>query len=86
MAVIDEIYATFQQCLTDFLSRALMIGSAGAGLEACGDSPIFGPYSKVGTNQWGYLRVEASEERIKLEFVLDLDGSVWDSYEVLPWE
>ena len=72
--------------LRDSLSRALIIGSAGAGLEACGDSPIFGPYSKVGTNQWGYLRVEASEERIKLEFVLDLDGSVWDSYEVLPWE
>ena len=42
--------------------------------------------SKVGTNQWGYLRLEASEERIKLEFVLDKDGSVWDSYEVLPWE
>jgi len=43
------------------------------------------PYSKVATNQFGYLRVEATQESMMLEFVLDSDGTVWDAYEVLPW-
>ena len=43
------------------------------------------PYSKVSTNQCGYLRVEATQESMILEFVLDSDGTVWDAYEVLPW-
>ena len=74
------------ECVENGGTQHITIGSAGASLDICGDSPILGPYSKAGTNQWGYLRVEASEERMKLEFVLDKDGSVWDSYEVLPWE
>ena len=61
-----------------------MIGTAGAKLM-CDDSPIINDFHKVSTNQYGYLRVEASEKSIKLDFVLDADGSVWDSYEVLPW-
>ena len=44
-----------------------------------------GPFSKVATNQYGYLRVEATQESMILEFVLDSDGTVWDAYEVLPW-
>ena len=93
LALVAHTHAYERTCLIksgDCVERGgtqhITIGSAGAGLEGCGDSPIFGPFSKVGTNQWGYLRVEASEERMKLEFVLDKDGSVWDSYEVLPWE
>ena len=63
----------------------LIIGTAGTKLDEIRDLPVFGPFHKVGTNQWGYLRVEASEKSIKLDFVLVSDGSVWDSYEVLPW-
>ena len=74
------------ECVENGGTQHITIGSGGAELETCGDSPIFGPYHKMGTNQWGYLRVEASEERMRLEFVLDKDGSVWDTYDVLPWE
>ena len=74
------------ECVEKGGTQHITIGSAGAGLESCGDSPIFGPYNRAGTNQWGYLTVEATDERMKLDFILDKDGSVWDSYEVLPWE
>jgi len=73
------------ECVEQGGTQHITVGSAGASLESCGDSPIFGPYSREGTNQYGYLRVEASAESMKLEFVLDEDGSVWDSYEVYPW-
>ena len=43
------------------------------------------PYSIVATNKFGYLRVEATQESMIIEFVLDSDGTVWDAYEVLPW-
>ena len=73
------------KCVESGGTQHITIGSAGAFLESCDDSPIFGPFHEVGTNQYGYLRVEASEKSMKLDFVLDADGSVWDTYEVLPW-
>ena len=73
-------------CVENGGTQHITIGSAGAGLDSCGSSPILGPYNKAHTNQWGYLTVEATDERMKLDFILDKDGSVWDSYEVLPWE
>jgi len=74
------------KCVERGGTQHITVGSAGAFLDSCEDSPIFGPYDKVHTLQWGYLRVEASDESMKLAFVLDADGSVYDSYEVLPWE
>ena len=32
------------ECVENGGTQHITIGSAGAGLEACGDSPIFGPY------------------------------------------
>ena len=73
------------KCVENGGTQHITVGSGGAGLQECGFSPDYGPYSKAATNQWGYLRVEANQNAISLEFVLDADGSVWDYHEVLPW-
>jgi hypothetical protein len=72
-------------CVETGGTQHITVGTGGANLSSCGWSPDFGPYSKVATNQFGYLRVEATQESMILEFVLDSDGTVWDAYEVLPW-
>ena len=73
-------------CVQNGGTQHITIGSAGAGLDSCGSSPILGPYNRAHTNQWGYLTVDVTDKRMKLDFILDKDGSVWYSYEVLPWE
>lgn len=60
----------------------LTVGSAGAGLESCGYSPKYGNFSRAHINTFGYLRGEATDSQIHLQFVLDVDGSVYDEYYV----
>ena len=60
----------------------LTVGSAGAGLESCGYSPKYGNFSRAHINTFGYLRAETSDQHIRLQFILDLDGSVYDEYYV----
>ena len=67
-------------------TQHVTIGSAGKYLDSCGFSPDLNPYSRAATLQWGYLRVDVGQNKMKCEFVLDADGSVWDSFEVTPWE
>ena len=55
-------------------------GSAGAGVEHCGfdTTGAHGNFSRVQSNQWGYLRGRATRSRFTVEFVSDALGTVWD--------
>ena len=44
-----------------------MIGTAGAGLETGGFSDQFGNYSLVHLEEWGYLRVQATEATLSMQ-------------------
>jgi acid phosphatase type 7 len=58
----------------------MTVGSAGAGLETCGYSPAFGNFSRSHINTWGYLRAATTDDVISLQFLLDVDGSIFDEY------
>jgi hypothetical protein len=45
----------------------VVIGTAGAGLEAGGFSNQFGNYSLVQKDDWGYLRVYATETTLNVQ-------------------
>ena len=66
----------------------LTIGSAGAGLEGCGYSPELGAYSQSHVNAWGLLFADTKSTpgSLAVSFVLDADGSVFDSALVQPWD
>jgi len=74
---ICPVYQTV--CRTDGRGTVhITIGSAGAGLEACGFSPIYGNYSVAHINDWGYLRLTADTNQLHAEYVRNQDISVWD--------
>jgi hypothetical protein len=68
----------------------IVVGSAGAGLEAEGFSPVFGRFSEAHINAWGYLRLDSgageSGDQMKLEFVLDANATVFDTVLLDKWE
>jgi hypothetical protein len=45
----------------------------------------YGNLSLARANQWGYLRVSATTEALTLEFVANVDNSVWDTTALHPW-
>ncbi|EQC32020.1 hypothetical protein SDRG_10219 [Saprolegnia diclina VS20] len=63
----------------------MVVGSAGAELEAQGFSPTIGPWSVAHINAYGYLRGRASKDRLHLEFVLNANGNVYDQVDLARW-
>ena len=78
----------------------IVVGTAGAGLEAGGFSDTFGNYSVAHVDNWGYLRVFATETTLTtqarhwrplhrrlmlLQFVLNDEDSVFDEVTLYPW-
>lgn len=47
----------------------MVVGSAGASLERHGFDPSLGEFSLKHVNDWGYARLDATRERIKVQFV-----------------
>jgi len=76
-----------EQCGEDGTAPVhITVGSAGAGLESCGYSPAYGNFSRAHVNTWGYLRVRThGSSHMHLQFVLDVDGSVYDEAMIKPW-
>jgi len=52
-------------------------GSAGAGVEKCGFAKD-SSFSKVHSNQWGYLRGIATRTKLTIDFVADSLGTIFD--------
>lgn len=63
----------------------IVIGSAGAGLEKQGFSKELGEWSVSHLNDWGYLRVDSTEEAMSVQFVLNRNGVVNDEVTLTPW-
>uniref|UniRef100_M4B968 Purple acid phosphatase n=1 Tax=Hyaloperonospora arabidopsidis (strain Emoy2) TaxID=559515 RepID=M4B968_HYAAE len=64
----------------------IVIGSAGAGLEQQGFSNKLGDWSVSHVNDWGYLRVDSTEESMRVQFVLNRNGVVYDEVKLTPWK
>lgn len=63
----------------------IIVGSAGAGLEAEGFSDKIGEWSVSHLNDWGYLRIASIETEMNVQFVLNRNGAVYDEVTLLPW-
>ncbi|KAJ0403914.1 hypothetical protein P43SY_009407 [Pythium insidiosum] len=74
------------KCTSDGIGPVhIVVGSAGAGLETRGFSRDLGEWSVSHVNDWGYLRVDATEHEMHLEFVLNRNGVVYDEVTLTPW-
>ncbi|KAG7402340.1 hypothetical protein PHYBOEH_000048 [Phytophthora boehmeriae] len=63
----------------------IVVGSAGAGLEKQGFSNELGEWSVSHVNDWGYLRIESTEQSMSVQFILNRNGVVYDEVELTPW-
>ncbi|KAF1792308.1 Metallo-dependent phosphatase-like [Phytophthora cactorum] len=63
----------------------IVIGSAGAGLEKQGFSNKLGEWSVSHLNDWGYLRIDSTEDSMSVQFILNRNGVVYDEVTLTPW-
>lgn len=63
----------------------IVVGSAGAGLETGGFSPIYGNFSVRHINDWGYCRIQATMDTFQIQFVKNDEDNVWDEVSLVPW-
>lgn len=63
----------------------IIVGSAGAGLETQGFSKDIGEWSVSHINDWGYCRVASTEKEMKIQFVLNRNGAIYDEVTLAPW-
>ena len=63
----------------------IVIGTAGAGLETGGFSTQLGNFSLVQLQDWGYLRLFATETTLTTQFVVNDEDSVYDEVTLHPW-
>ena len=63
----------------------MVVGSAGAGLESQGFSRAIGEWSVAHINDWGYLRVDADPLAMRVQFILNRNGDVYDEVTLAPW-
>ena len=63
----------------------IIIGTAGAGLETGGFSPMLGAWSLVQLEAWGYARLQATKTTLSVQYVLNEDGSIYDSVVLTQW-
>lgn len=63
------------------------VGTGGAATEKCGFDPTgqHGNFSLARINKLGYARLAATPETLKMEFVTNEDGAVWDTSTLRPW-
>lgn len=63
----------------------IVVGSAGFDLGTNDFSTKYGNWSVRHANEYGYLRVSTSPESMKLQFVLNKNGAVYDEFAIKPW-
>ncbi len=63
----------------------MVIGTAGAGLETGGFSPMLGSWSLVQLEQWGYSKLEATETTLSLQYILNESNTIYDEVVIAPW-
>ncbi len=63
----------------------IIIGTAGAGLETGGFSPMLGDWSLVQLEAWGYARIQATEDTLSVQYVVNESNTVYDEVVLTPW-
>ena len=66
---MNNIQFAFERVSLWFLSGTvhIVIGTAGAGLETGGFSPMLGDWSLVQLEAWGYARLQATETTLAVQ-------------------
>ena len=63
----------------------VVVGSAGATVEATGFSPEIGNWSVANADDYGYLRLAATKNSLTVGFVLNTNGEIFDEFQVPFW-
>ena len=74
-----------QECRSDGTGTVyLTVGTAGNPLETTGFDTQE-QWSVSHTESYGFSRVQATPSKMSLQFVLNVDGAVFDELELQPW-
>lgn len=63
----------------------LIVGSAGYPLNMAEFSDKYGNWSLKHIAEYGYLRIVSTAEEIRMQFVLNKNGEVFDEFALAPW-
>ncbi|KAF1789983.1 Metallo-dependent phosphatase-like [Phytophthora cactorum] len=76
-----------KECVADGKGTVhIVVGSAGYPLGTEDFSDKYGKWSLRHVNDYGYLRIASSPEDMRIQFVLNKNGNVYDEFAIAPWE
>ncbi|KAI9996581.1 hypothetical protein PInf_014313 [Phytophthora infestans] len=76
-----------KECVADGKGTVhIVVGSAGYPLGTEDFSDKYGKWSLRHVNDYGYLRIASSPEDMRVQFVLNKNGNVYDEFVIAPWE
>ncbi|KAL4140320.1 hypothetical protein PRNP1_014605 [Phytophthora ramorum] len=76
-----------KECVSDGKGTVhVVVGSAGYPLGTEDFSSKYGNWSLRHVNDYGYLRIATSPEDMRVQFVLNKNGNVYDEFIIAPWE
>ncbi|KAG6595882.1 putative calcineurin-like phosphoesterase [Phytophthora cinnamomi] len=76
-----------KKCVADGKGTVhVVVGSAGYPLGTEDFSSKYGNWSLRHVNDYGYLRIASSPEDMRVQFVLNKNGNVYDEFTIEPWE
>ncbi|KAI9907720.1 hypothetical protein PsorP6_016186 [Peronosclerospora sorghi] len=64
----------------------VVVGAAGYPLGTEDFSRKYGNWSLRHVNDYGYLRVATSPENMRVQFVLNKNGNIFDEFTITPWK
>ncbi|GMF10884.1 unnamed protein product [Phytophthora lilii] len=75
-----------KECVADGKGTVhIVVGSAGYPLGTEDFSSKYGNWSLRHVNDYGYLRIATSPEDMRIQFVLNKNGNVYDEFTIEPW-
>lgn len=76
-----------KECVDDGKGTVhIVVGSSGFPLGTQDFSSKYGHWSLRHVNDYGYLRIASSPEDMRIQFVLNKNGDVYDEFVISPWE
>ncbi|KAE9109456.1 hypothetical protein PF007_g12232 [Phytophthora fragariae] len=76
-----------KECVPDGKGTVhVVVGSAGYPLGTEDFSSKYGSWSLRHVNDYGYLRIASSPENMRVQFVLNKNGNVYDEFSIEPWQ
>ncbi|RLN54878.1 hypothetical protein BBJ28_00002921 [Nothophytophthora sp. Chile5] len=76
-----------KECVPDGKATVHVVaGSAGYPLDTADFSTKYGNWSIRHVNEYGYLRITTDPEIMRVQFILNKNGNVYDEFAITPWE